>query len=75
MAMNKNNKFEEWKKSRKEIYWKNIPPEELTWAEAMLEIEGLVNEEVRKLMKKRTDQSTDLALLLNKSLNIIKRGY
>ena len=30
MAMNKNNKFEEWKKSKKEIYWKNIPPEELT---------------------------------------------
>ena len=41
----------------------------------MLEIEGLVNEEVSKLMKKRTDQSTELALLLNKSLNIIKRGY
>mgnify|MGYP001230044142 FL=1 len=71
----KNNKFEEWKKSRKKIYWKNIPSEELTWSEAMLEIEGLVNEEVSKLMKKRTDQSTELALLLNKSLNIIKRGY
>ena len=75
MAMNKNNKFEEWKKNRKKIYWNNIPPEELTWSEAMLEIEGLVNEEVSKLMKKRTDQSTELALLLNKSLNIIKRGY
>ena len=75
MAMNKNNKFEEWKKSRKKIYWKNIPPDELTWSEAMLEIEGLVNEEVSRLMKKRTDQSTELALLLNKSLNIIKRGY
>lgn len=55
--------------------WVDLPPEELTWSEAMLEIEGLVNEEVSKLMKKRTDQSTELALLLNKSLNIIKRGY
>ena len=55
--------------------WVDLPPDELTWADAMLEIEGLVNEEVSKLMKKRTDQSTELALLLNKSLNIIKRGY
>ena len=55
--------------------WVDLPPDELTWADAMLEIEGLVNEEVSRLMKKRTDQSTELALLLNKSLNIIKRGY
>ena len=75
MAMNKNNKFEEWKKSRKRNLLEKYSPEELTWSEAMLEIEGLVNEEVSKLMKKRTDQSTELALLLNKSLNIIKRGY
>ena len=55
--------------------WVDLPPKDLTWSEAMLEIEGVVNEEVSKLMKKRTDQSTELALLLNKSLNIIKRGY
>ena len=55
--------------------WVDLPPDELTWADAMLEIEGLVNEEVSRLMKKRTDQSTELALLLNKSLNVIKRGY
>ena len=79
----KNNKFEEWKKSRGKNYWGNIPPElkqllnpeDLTWGDAMLEIEGVVNEEISRLMKKRTDQSTELALLLNKSLNIIKRGY
>ena len=54
--------------------WGDLPPKDLTWSEAMLEIEGVVNEEVSRLMKKRTDQSTELALLLNKSLNIIKRG-
>ena len=51
MAMNKNNSLRV-EESRKEIYWKNIPPEELTWSEAMLEIEGLVNEEVSKLEEK-----------------------
>ena len=55
--------------------WVDLPPEELTWSEAMLEIEGLVNEEISRLMKKRTDQSKELAMLLNKSLNVIKRGY
>ena len=32
---------------------KNIPPDELTWSEAMLEIEGLVNEEVSKTYEEK----------------------
>ena len=75
MTMNKNNKFDEWKKSRKKIYWRNIPPEELTWSESMLEIEGVVNEEISRLQKQQTQQSRELAELLTKSLYIIKRGY
>ena len=55
--------------------WVDLPPKDLTWSEAMLEIEGVVNEEISRLMKKRTDQSKELAMLLNKSLNVIKRGY
>ena len=43
-----------------------------TWAEAMLEIEGLVNEEVSKLTK-RGDHN--IAKLLMNSLKVIKRGY
>ena len=26
--------------------WVDLPPKDLTWAEAMLEIEGVVNEEI-----------------------------
>ena len=55
--------------------WVGLPPKDLTWSEAMLEVEGVVNEEISRLMKKRTDQSKELAMLLNKSLNVIKRGY
>ena len=55
--------------------WVELPPEKLTWSEAMLEIEGVINEEVSRLSKKRTNQSTEMALLLDKSLKIIKRGY
>lgn len=55
--------------------WVDLPPKDLTWSEAMLEVEGVVNEEISRLMKKRTDQSKELAMLLNKSLNVIKRGY
>ena len=55
--------------------WVDLPPKDLTWSEAMLEVEGVVNEEISRLMKKRTDQSKELAMLLNKSLNIIQRGY
>jgi len=43
-----------------------------SWAEAMLEIEGLVNEEVSRL-KKKEDVKT--AALLTKCLTVIKRGY
>ena len=32
--------------------WVDLPPKDLTWAEAMLEIEGVVNEEISKLNKK-----------------------
>tara|TARA_R100001591_G_scaffold20266_3_gene28609 strand:- start:749 stop:1024 length:276 start_codon:yes stop_codon:yes gene_type:complete len=42
------------------------------WAEAILEIEGLVNEEVSRL-KKKDDVKT--AALLTKCLTVIKRGY
>ena len=41
----------------------------------MLEIEGVVNEEISKLNKKQNIQSKELAYLLVKSLNVIKRGY
>lgn len=48
-------------------------PEEISeWQEAMLEIEGLVYEEVSKLQKKKDFYMADL---LKKSLHIIKRGY
>tara|TARA_Y100000401_G_C8307871_1_gene217981 strand:+ start:71 stop:238 length:168 start_codon:yes stop_codon:yes gene_type:complete len=49
--------------------------EELTWSESMLEIEGVVNEEISRLQKQQTQQSRELAELLTKSLYIIKRGY
>ena len=55
--------------------WIDLPPKDLTWAEAMLEIEGVVNEEISKLNKIQNIQSKELAYLLVKSLNIIKRGY
>ena len=44
--------------------WVDLPPKDLTWSEAMLEVEGVVNEEISRLMKKRTDQSKELACLL-----------
>ena len=43
-----------------------------TWAEAMLEVEGLVNEEVSKLTKKG---DVEIAKVLVNSLKVIKRGY
>ena len=42
------------------------------WAEAILEIEGLVNEEVSKL--KKADNAKMAAKLMN-CLVVIKRGY
>ena len=52
-----------------------LKPKELTWSESMLEIEGVVNEEISRLQKQQTQQSRELAELLTKSLYIIKRGY
>ena len=54
---------------------KILPPEfsnEITWAEAILEIEGLIYEEVSKLQKKQDFYTADL---LTKSIKVIKRGY
>ena len=42
------------------------------WAEAILEIEALVNEEVSRLKKKGDMKNSEL---LRKSLIVIKRGY
>tara|TARA_A100000172_G_C2936497_1_gene74078 strand:- start:33 stop:185 length:153 start_codon:yes stop_codon:yes gene_type:complete len=42
------------------------------WLEALLEIEGLVYEEVSKLQKQKDFKTADL---LTKSLRIIKEGY
>ena len=56
---------------KEESAWINIHEMPL-WAEAILEIEGLVNEEVSRL-KKKDDVKT--AALLMKSLTVIKRGY
>tara|TARA_B100000085_G_C18493929_1_gene492454 strand:- start:712 stop:885 length:174 start_codon:yes stop_codon:yes gene_type:complete len=56
---------------KKESAWIKIH-EMPSWAEAMLEIEGLVNEEVSRL-KKKEDVKT--AALLTKCLTVIKRGY
>ena len=43
-----------------------------TWSEAMLEVEGLVNEEVSKLTKQGEH---NIAKILINSLKVIKRGY
>ena len=50
------------------IYINEMP----LWAEAILEIEGLVNEEVSKLKKA---DNIRMATLLTNSLTVIKRGY
>ena len=42
------------------------------WAEAMLEVEGLVNEEVSKLTKQG---DVKIVKILMNSLKVIKRGY
>ena len=54
------------------IKWKDLAPDQLTWSDAILEIEGLVNAEVSDLRKKGNDRVADLLI---KSINIIKRGY
>ena len=59
------------KEIKKNNSWININEMPL-WAEAILEIEGLVNEEVSKL--KKADNAKMAALLTN-SLIVMKRGY
>jgi len=54
------------------IKWKELQPEQVSWAEAILEIEGLVNAEVSDLRKKGNDRIADLLI---KSINVVKRGY
>ena len=51
---------------------KELQPKKLSWAEAILEVEGLVNAEVSDLRKKGNDSIADLLL---KSMNVIKRGH
>lgn len=51
--------------------WINIHEMPL-WAEAILEVEALVNEEVSRLKKKGDIKNSEL---LRKSLIVIKRGY
>jgi len=58
-------------KMKKDSAWININEMPL-WAEAILEIEGLVNEEVSKL--KKADNAKMAAKLMN-CLVVIKRGY
>ena len=54
------------------IKWKELQPKKLSWAEAILEVEGLVSAEVSDLRKKGNDSIADLLL---KSMHVIKRGY
>ena len=49
-----------------------IKKQKILWQEAMLEIEGLVYEEVSRLQKAKNFHMADV---LNKALFIIKRGY
>ena len=53
------------------IPYKSSNSNNISWAYAMLEIEGLVNAEVSDLLKK--DQKS-IAVHLNKCLDTIKRG-
>ena len=59
-------------KRRVKVSKEELPEEISEWQNAMLEIEGLVYEEVSKLQKKKDFYMADL---LKKSLHIIKRGY
>ena len=56
---------------KKDSAWININEMPL-WAEAILEIEGLVNEEVSRLTKQG---NTEMAKKLMDCLVVIKRGY
>ena len=57
------------------IKWKDLPHDfdyEITWHDAIKNIEKLVDEKRLELMK---DQDFHNAHLLDKCLNVIKRGY
>ena len=54
------------------IKWKDLVPDQITWSEAIKGLEDLVNEKRLQLMK---DQDFHTAHLIDKYLNIIKRGY
>ena len=61
--------------SPKEIILTMLPPDfdyEITWHDAIKNIEKLVDEKRLELMK---DQDFHNAHLLDKYLNVIKRGY
>jgi hypothetical protein len=54
------------------IKWKELQPEKISWADAIKGLEDLVDEKRLELMKA---QDFHNAHLLDKHLNIIKRGY
>jgi|TARA_R110002020_G_C15966538_1_gene747081 hypothetical protein len=49
-----------------------IKKQKILWLEALLEIEGVIYEEVSRLQKQKDFKTADL---LRKSLRIIKEGY
>ena len=51
--------------------WKDIPPKNVTYAKAMLEIEGIVNAEISTYNK----TNKEMALYLTKCWHIIQRGF
>jgi hypothetical protein len=59
-------------KRRVKVSKEELPEEISEWQEAMLEIEGLVYEEVSRLQKAKNFHMADV---LNKALFTIKRGY
>ena len=54
------------------IKWQDLAPDQITWSEAIKGLEDLVDEKRLQLMK---DQDFHTAHLIDKYLNIIKRGY
>ena len=54
------------------IKWQDIAPDQITWSEAIKGLENLVDEKRLQLMK---DQDFHTAHIIDKYLNIIKRGY
>ena len=54
------------------IKWQDLAPDQITWSEAIKGLENLVDEKRLQLMK---DQDFHTAHIIDKYLNIIKRGY